>query len=741
MRLYNSDELEFNHLGICSLNEYLSCSVTEELNGSYELEMTYHMDSKAFPEILLRRIIYCKPNPYSQEEPFRIYAISTPINRIITINAAHVSYDLSGYPVEPFVANSAQETISLMKSRSLISNPFNFYTDISKEGHLNVEYPRSIRNIMGNEFMELYEPEMEYRKFDIYFRQRRGSNNGVEIRYGKNLTDLQQDENIDNVYTAVYPFWYKSEIDENGEETEKVLVTIPNKVVPTLVSYQHVNILTYDLTNEFDERPTADDLINAANELIVSEKLGIPTLSMTIDFNQLSSSAEYSQYALLDKVMLGDTITVKFEEANIEAEVKCIATTYNPATNRYTSIELGDARRTLGDNIVDSNKNLNDKIDDSNEHNKSYFQKAMEELTNAITGNNGGYVRFNPPKNPSEILIMDTPDPTTAVVVWRWNKSGLGVSTTGYNGPFLGIGVNGKLVINEGTAHKFVASLIKGGMLESINGKSWINMDSGTFNLGGKITFDGRNFNIDLSSEDLPTKNDLNTAVNKIQTKINALEGSISTKVSQGDFLTLETKMSAAEQAISAKVNKGDFTKLEAKMSAAEGAISTKVSQGDYSTLFNQNAESFNFNIGNSNMNVSLNKNGIDVNNGAINVTNSNGVTVIDGSSNIFKIHAILELNLDAGSNLNYIYRVKHNLGYVPAYVAYEVDSQSAMGITNTLIPAMGVASTNYGVFGFATIIRVNADYNDIVINFLRVDDSYYRNFRVKIFVYKERLL
>lgn len=695
MRLFESSETDFNTLGICSLNQCLSCTITEELNGSYELVMTYHMDSKAFPEILLRRIIYCKPNPYSQEEPFRIYAISTPINRVITINAAHVSYDLTGYPVEPFVANSAQETISLMKSRSLMSNPFNFYTDISKEGYLNVEYPRSIRNIMGNEFMELYKPEMEYRKFDIYFRQRRGSNNGVEIRYGKNLTDLQHDENIDNVYTAVYPFWYKSEVDENGEETEKVLVTIPNKVVPTLISYQHVNILTYDLTNEFDERPTADDLINAANELIVSEKLGIPTLSMTIDFNQLSSSAEYSQYALLDKVMLGDTITVKFEEANIEAEAKCVATTYNPITNRYTSIELGDARRTLSDTIIDSNKNLNDKIDDSNEHNKSYFQKAMEELTNAITGNNGGYVRFNPPKNPSEILIMDTPDPTTAVVVWRWNKSGLGVSTTGYNGPFLGIGVNGKLVINEGTAHKFVASLIQGGMLESINGKSWINMDSGTFNLGGKIMFDGYNFNIDLSSENLPTKEYLNNEVNKIQAKINTLEGS----------------------------------------------VSTKVSRGDYSTLFNQNAEGFDFNIGNSNMNVSLNKNGIDVNNGAIHVTNSNGVTVIDGSSNIFKIQAILELNLDAGSNLNYIYRVKHNLGYVPAYVAYEVDAHSDMGINNTLVPAMSLTSTEYGFYAFTTIIRVNADYEDIIINFIRVDNSYYHNFRVKIFIYKERLL
>ena len=72
MRLYEHDEKEFKTLGICSLNDYIECVIDEELNGSYELEMTYHIDSPAYKELRFRRIIYCKPNPYEAMQPFRI---------------------------------------------------------------------------------------------------------------------------------------------------------------------------------------------------------------------------------------------------------------------------------------------------------------------------------------------------------------------------------------------------------------------------------------------------------------------------------------------------------------------------------------------------------------------------------------------------------------------------------------------------------------------------------------------
>ena len=63
------------------------------------------------------------------------------------------------------------------------------------------------------------------------------------------------------------------------------------------------------------------------------------------------------------------------------------------------------------------------------------FEQAILDATNAITGNNGGYVVFHDSKDkttgkpdgkPDEILVMDTPYIDTATKVWRWNKEGLG---------------------------------------------------------------------------------------------------------------------------------------------------------------------------------------------------------------------------------------------------------------------------------------------------------------------------
>ena len=207
MRLFEDNETNFNHLGICSLNEYVSCIVTEELNGMYELEMEYHMDSKAFNQLKIRRIIYCKPNPYSTPQPFRIYSISTPLNRIVTINAAHISYDLSGYVVNPFSAEGAVTAINRLKSSSTVDVPFNFLTDLTSSDSIKIDEPRSIRNIIGSDILETYNCYLYYDCFDVYFKANRGENNGVTIRYGKNLIDIHQEENNSKVY--IFDMYYR----------------------------------------------------------------------------------------------------------------------------------------------------------------------------------------------------------------------------------------------------------------------------------------------------------------------------------------------------------------------------------------------------------------------------------------------------------------------------------------------------------------------------------------------------
>ena len=484
MRLFNSDETNFDTLGICSLNQCLSCTVTEELNGSYELTMTYHMDSKGFNELKQRRIIYAKPNPYSLEQPFRIYSISTPINRVVTVNAAHISYDLSGYVVEPFSASDAKTAINGLTSNALIKPPFIFYISGDLDvGEINVKNPKSIKKVIGQHIMPSYKPEMEYNHNEVYFKQRRGSNNGVAIKYGKNLLDISHEEDSINVYTDVYPFWYGQKYDTESGEGEEILVTLTNKLIKVNEDFKFTNVLLLDLSSSYQEEPTEEQLMKATEKYIKQHKIGEPTVSITVDFMQLTSSEEYHKYRLLDKVMLGDDVVIEFNEANIHATSRCIKTIYSPILNKYTEIELGETTSRLTDRIANDIQENQERTDEVVEKQKSYFEKALIDLTNAITGNSGGYVILNPPKQPQEILVMDAPKKEDAVIVWRWNKEGLGVSTTGYNGPFQGIGVNGKLVINEITAYKMTAFMLEGGVLSSIDGNLQMSLEDEYFEL------------------------------------------------------------------------------------------------------------------------------------------------------------------------------------------------------------------------------------------------------------------
>lgn len=489
MRLFEDNETNFNHLGICSLNEYVSCVVTEELNGMYELEMEYHMDSKAFNDLKIRRIIYCKPNPYSTPQPFRIYAISTPLNRIVTINAAHISYDLSGYVVNPFSAEGAVLAINRLKTSSTINVPFNFLTDLTNSNSIEIDRPRSIRNIIGSDILETYNCYLYYDCFDVYFKTNRGENNGVTIRYGKNLIDIHQEENNSNVYTSVYPYW-KGRVEqsnENENELVDVLMTLPEKIVTVPGDFNHTNTLALDLSSVFDEMPTADQMRLATRDYIEINDIGVPVVSISIDFIQLTNSTEYEEYRLLDQIMLGDAVNVIFEDANIQTSAICVKTVYNLSMNKYSTIELGSSFKGISDGIIDKMDNVNNTIQDTINESTSgvegYVNRAIEKLSNSITGYDGGYIRLNPPADPSEILVMDAETPEQANIVWRWNKNGLGVSRNGYNGPFLGIGVDGKLVVNESTAYKMTAAMIEGGILSGIDGKLTMSLQDDYFQL------------------------------------------------------------------------------------------------------------------------------------------------------------------------------------------------------------------------------------------------------------------
>ena len=155
--LYESTETTFTTNGLGRLSDAVSCTVTEERNGSFELSMLYPINGIHYSDLAIRRIILAKPNQTDQTQPFRIYQITRPMSGIVTVQAQNISYDLSGYPVEPFDAYGAADAFTAVMANAVEAPPFTFSTDLTDDSEqLLVDHPCSIRSLFSNTGIGLF---------------------------------------------------------------------------------------------------------------------------------------------------------------------------------------------------------------------------------------------------------------------------------------------------------------------------------------------------------------------------------------------------------------------------------------------------------------------------------------------------------------------------------------------------------------------------------------------------------
>lgn len=457
--LYGSSEQSFSTYGIGVLSDAISCVVTEQRNEGFELEMEYPITGIRFSELGMRKIILAKPSPGKQTQPFRIYRITKPMDGIVTVYAQHISYDLTGYPVNEFQANTAAQAVAGMKTNAMVTHPFTFGTDITKNGEFVSAVPASTRSLMGGKegsILDIYHGEWEYDRFSVQLKEARGADHGVRILYGKNLTKLEQEENISDVYTGVIPYWYS----ENEGLVRGSIQYVPG-------TFDFVRILPKDFSSEYTEKPSPDTLNADAAKYIRDNKIGVPKVSLKISYADLSQASGYEYLKNMESVELCDTVSVSFEKLGISATAKVITTEYDVLLERYRMIEVGDSKETLADTIASQTARL------KKAPSISEMQKAIDYATQLITGNNGGYVVMHDSSGdgyPDEILIMDTPDIQTARRVWRWNQSGLGYSSSGYAGPYgLAMTIDGSIVANYITTGTLNADSVN---VTNINGEN-----------------------------------------------------------------------------------------------------------------------------------------------------------------------------------------------------------------------------------------------------------------------------
>lgn len=538
--LYSPTESVFDHNGIGILADAVKCEVTEERNGIFEMEMTYPVSGIHFDGIQRRSILKAKPNPVDDLQLFRVYYISKPMKGVVTVKAQHISYDGSGIPVAPFTASGVVLALEGIPANAVGVCPFTFWTDKTAQGEFKNSLPRSLRACMGGQdesILAHYGGEYAYDNYLIKLYNERGMNRGVSIRYGKNLTDLKQDENCSNVYTAVLPYW----ANQDGD-----VVSLDEKIINAPGTYDFERVKIVDFSTDFDGAPTQEQLRARTEKYIADNDIGVPEVSLTVAFEPLENHAGYESIKLLEQVLLCDTVNVEFSKLGVSATAKAVKVVYDVLREKWKKVELGNTRATIADTIVEQKKELEKKPS------VSQMQNMVTAFTSSILGAKGGAVRFFDTDGDGQIdemYVADNVDPTQAVNVWRFNYEGLAASKNGYNGPFvLGMSLENGVLSEFMTACYLNANMITAGVLQSQNGSFSLNLDTGELsisgyatkedldNVGGGEEFDSLNERV----EDTKTQLDsLQSGVETNANDISAVRDSVMNMQLQNDSLNL----------------------------------------------------------------------------------------------------------------------------------------------------------------------------------------------------------
>lgn len=338
--IFEQDEQNFDTIGLGMLVPN-SGVVYEEFNGDFTLTFQHPYDASGkWKRIEIDRIVLAE-TPRGRQ-PFRIYYYKPTMNGI-EVQARHLFYDLLDNICESVAySGSAQGAMDAIKEGLSVPMPFTFYTDISCDtGGIGCTMDNPVSLLLKEEwdnnegetksFFYFYGGELKRDFFNVSMLESLGSDRGVFIVYRKNLVGLEVTEDISDVATRIYPIG-KDGLALDGQ----------------YIDSQYVNNYAYPKVKVIeDTKAESQSDLREIAENFFAEGGDIPKVNIKVDFIDLSQTEEYKNYANLEKVFLGDTVTVVNQKMGFSKKAKIISYEFDVILGRYNKIELGDFSPTV----------------------------------------------------------------------------------------------------------------------------------------------------------------------------------------------------------------------------------------------------------------------------------------------------------------------------------------------------------------------------------------------------------
>lgn len=450
-RLYAAGTTTFVNEGLGALADCLSCETSTAINGLPELNLTYPVAGVHADEIGERCIIVADQDHAKAGQPYIVKEIDKSTPGTLRVYAVHLACDLlDGTGVEAFTADSLTNALLGLQSHATHANGVTLASDFTMTKDFNHAEPSSMKQALGGmegSVLDTYGGEYDFSGLTATLRTRLGADNGVIIRWAKNLQKLDMQIDWSTVYTGIYPFWVSLE----GNSIKQMATP-----VYSLGTFPFDRVLMLNVSSEFETEPTDAQLLTFCVNYEATHTLTSPKISWKVTMKELRNTPEYENVALLEQVALGDTVRIYLQLFGVNANARIVSERYDVLREQYNDLTIGSVRASLASTMVTQAKETQSAISNA----ETTLADAIKRATDAITGNVGGYIVtvLNAAGEPQELLILDDPDISQATKVWRWNLAGLGYSDTGYAGTYT------TAITQDG---EIVADFIKTGTLDA----------------------------------------------------------------------------------------------------------------------------------------------------------------------------------------------------------------------------------------------------------------------------------
>lgn len=341
--LFENNATSFNTNGLCRLRDMIEARATEERNGVFELDFTYPVNGAHFADIIAGRIVCATHDDTGDVQPFEIVSATRPIDGVVSFHAVHISYRQSQMTVAGTNVQSLADAFTLLQTAEP-ANPFTYWTDKTNLGYLAAAdgTPRSVRQFLGGSegsILDVYGGEYEWDGFTVKLHSSRGQTRDFAIRYGVNLLEYNDETDYQGTFTSCTAFWKNQDGDiitatatlgENGYNGNDIRVAL-------------------DLSDRFEEMPTAADLQTVALAYMRQNHTAAPLQNIKVNFVRLADVGEFDDLANLLTCQLCDTVRVIFPAYNVQANFKIVRVVWDVLGGRYLEMELGDLSQSLSE--------------------------------------------------------------------------------------------------------------------------------------------------------------------------------------------------------------------------------------------------------------------------------------------------------------------------------------------------------------------------------------------------------